>query len=519
MAEEEIESIMEQLHQLEVDDSQPREDRVALLRRLNSVQAKTRTLATEILSYIFQFTCPYIQLDREERGHNPQRWYSFRFCPLTLGHVSHHWRQVAWSTPELWSALSLHIYMRTRPESTTGLLNLYFTNVSNYPISLDLDLPPTDNAKRVCAAAAGSVLFKPENSQKIKFFQITNVPLDWNPSFSNFSRLTHLSMDGQSSLHEKSGNLDLSDVHTLTRISLRRVNPKIQLPWASITIIELDSVTMDVCGELLTRCTNLVRFRSSTLQRVRYGWRPDDIISSSNDKLVYRHLEELKWSHISDAHFLTLFNRMEVPALRHLDWGNAGVLYTADGRTDPESFPHIEAFFSQLPISLISVKFHHLYVWPISTLQYVLPRISGTQELSLQYCHQDTIRSFLKVLNMPGMYYLPSLRSLIINDCYEFSLARNNETNPYFKHHDEDLIIEFLKQRFERGMAPQFRLELLNVNSDWEIPLKDALRGYVKKGMSLELIIDGKKIDWEQKDDISRWRKTDKEMFYSRSWD
>ncbi|KAJ3576862.1 hypothetical protein NP233_g136 [Leucocoprinus birnbaumii] len=513
----EIASVMHSLDQLEIDGTRSRDTDVAVLRHLNSTRATTRVLATEILSLIFQFTCPYIQLDRDGREQNPRGWYSRRFFPLTIGHVSHHWRQVAWSTPELWSALSLHIYMRTKTQSITGLLNLYLTNISNFPIFLDLDLPPTDKAHAVCAAV-DKTLFRPDYSQKIKFLQIANVPSGWAPSFSGFTRLSHLSMDGQSDLNKKSSHLDLSNVPSLSKLTLRNVNPKIQLIWESITVIDLDSVTLDLCMELLARCTNLVKFRTTTLHRPRYAWRPNDIISSPDGKLVYHKLEELKWSHITDSHFLSLFNRMEIPALRHLVWSQTGVTHTEDDLVDSESFPYIKALFSQLPKSLITVKFHHLYVWPVSTLQYVLPRISGIQELSLRYCHKNTIRNFLKVLNMPGTYYLPSLRSLVINYCYGVYSETNNGPYPFFKDHDEELVIEFLVQRFERGMAPQFHLELLNVNTDWAIPLKAALRRHVKKGMSLELIIDGKKVDWEQKDEIPRWRRKDKEMFYSWGW-
>jgi hypothetical protein len=408
--------------------------------------------------------------------------------------------------------------MRTKIASTTGLLSLYLTNVSNFPISLDLDLPPTPNAKHICSAV-DNILFNPEYSQKIKFLQIANVPEGWAPSFSNFSRLTHLSLEGQDDLHKKSINLDLADLHTLSSVSLRNTNPRISLPWASITVLNLDSVTMDLCGELLARCTNLVTFRTTALHRPHYGWRQDAIIASPNDKIVYHQLEEFKWNHITDHHFFTLFNRMELPVLRHLSWSQTGHTNTADGLLDSESFPYVKALFSHLPKSLLSLKFHHLTVWPTSTLQYVLPRISSVQELSLRYCHKDTVRNFLKVLNMPSTYYLPSLRYLVINYCYGVHSETLNGIQPYFQRHDEDLIDDFLMERFERGMAPRFHLELLNVNIDWEISLRSTLRTLVRKGMSLELIIDGKKINGEEKDELPRVYSTDKRMMYSWRWD
>lgn len=506
---DEVSSILQELRHLEIGDSQPSQKRVALLRRLNSAQAATRTLATEILSLIFQHACPHISLDREGRMYNPRGWYSRRFFPLTLGHVSHHWRRVAWSTPQLWTALSLHVHLRAKIKNTIAFLELYLINVSNLPISLDLDLPPTPDSRKSFKAIT-NVLFRPEYSQKIQFLQVSNAPLGWAHSFSGFSRLGHLSLDGHT--QETSSELLLTDVPSLSRISLRNVDSRIILPWASITVLELNSVTIDICTELLSRCLNLVRFRSANLHRPRHAWHGDATTLSTNDKLVYHHLEELTWSHCADSRLLKLFNRIEMPAIRTLSWNQVGV-EESEALVDSESFPYIRALFSNLPKSLTSIKFHHLSAWPTSTIQYIFARTHSLREMTLNYCHKDAIRNILKVLNGTSTLYLPYLRTLIINYCYGVYSEASNGAYSMLKRHDEDLVLELLMKRLQRGITSHFRLELLNVNIEWEAPLRYALCDLVGQGFNLELIIDGKRIDLSNKDNIKSGR--GKRLIYS----
>lgn len=501
---EEANAILQELHRLEIDQPQAQAtpERVVLLRRLNDAQAITRILATEILSLVFQHTFPALYLDREGRQYNPRGWFSRRFFPLVLGRVCHHWREVAWSTPQLWTALSLHIYVRTKKESFMSLLELYLTNVASLPFSLDLDLPPSkkfENSSKLIM----SLLLRPEYSQKIRFLQMSCPPIGWYSSLSSFSGLSRISLDGHTSTDDESSTLVLTDIPSLSNVSLRNVQSNVVLPWLSITILDLDSVGLDMCGKLLSRCLNLVKFRGASLHRAWNNWQEDSVISDPHCRLVYPQLEEFVWTHVTHDGFLRIFNHAQLLTIRTLTWTQAGVVNT-ENPGDSESFPYIKALFSDLPPTLTSVTFQHLNAWPNTHLFYIFPRINSVQHLTLKYCHKDTIRNFLKVLNWPSSHYLPSLKSLVINYCYGVYSETSNSAYAYLKRHEEDLIQEFLTQRFEKGVHAEFRLELLNVSPDWQESLRHSLRGLVQSGLNLDLYVDGKRIDWTQKDRVMR---------------
>ncbi|KAF9449600.1 hypothetical protein P691DRAFT_545711 [Macrolepiota fuliginosa MF-IS2] len=485
-----VESIMQELRQMEIGSFQPNTKRVVLLQRLNSMQAATRILPTEVLSLIFQHTCPYIYLDREGRVHNPRGWYSRRFLPLTLGHVCHDWRQVAWSTPNLWAALSLHVQLNTKLDNITAFLELYLTNVSNFPMSLDLDLPPSPKSP----TSITNILFRPEYSRKIAFLQVANAPIGWKSSFSSFSRLRHLSLDGHSM--EASEELSFTDVPSLVQVSLRDVKSRIILPWLSITTLHLDCVAIDTCAELFSRCLNLTAFHCLKALPPQNGWRGLATVPgpSTSNKLIYYHLESLTWSHVIDSHLLDLFGHIKLPAIRTLCWSQSRRLDLATPSLDSELLRHTKVLLYDLP-SLISIKFQHLAIWPTSTIQELFGLVSSVQELTLKYCHQATTHNVLKVLGGTSTR-LPLLRTLIISYPYEVSSEPGHGSYWVLRRQEEDLIVELLTKRLRRGVSSQFRLELQNASRGWETLPTYGLRSLIKQGYGLEFVVNGKTMEW-----------------------
>lgn len=89
-------------------------------------------LPAEVLSQIFQ-QCIIVKW--LEKGLHP--YQPFDSTPLTIASVSRHWRNIALSTPRLWSALSLTL----RPKDAKrhiSLVSMWFSRSGNTPLSIHL---------------------------------------------------------------------------------------------------------------------------------------------------------------------------------------------------------------------------------------------------------------------------------------------------------------------------------------------------------------------------------------------
>lgn len=135
---DEIISLRENLCQLSDAAQRIIDKKVAILRRLNDLESKTRVLPLETLSLIFQHACAPRKIPRTASGliigRQPK---DRRFFSVFLGSISHTWRQVAWSTPQLWAELSL-VIPSDKVQSFASLLDLYLTNTRGIPITLHI---------------------------------------------------------------------------------------------------------------------------------------------------------------------------------------------------------------------------------------------------------------------------------------------------------------------------------------------------------------------------------------------
>ncbi|KAF9443312.1 hypothetical protein P691DRAFT_679808, partial [Macrolepiota fuliginosa MF-IS2] len=72
-------------------------------RTLNDILSATRSVPAEVLSYIFQRACPlWSHISDEQKFYNQSSKFH-----LVLRWVSSRWRQVADSTPQLWTTIRL----------------------------------------------------------------------------------------------------------------------------------------------------------------------------------------------------------------------------------------------------------------------------------------------------------------------------------------------------------------------------------------------------------------------------
>lgn len=113
---------------------------------------------------------------------------------LELGAVSHHWRQVVWSTPRLWTTLSMQINCDF-VDSNISFLGLYFQNNRGPLMTLRLDcrweLDLLEEEEDVETRAEILSALEPirasvfdDNVHKIQKLIITGLPPEWLSSLS-----------------------------------------------------------------------------------------------------------------------------------------------------------------------------------------------------------------------------------------------------------------------------------------------------------------------------------------------
>ncbi|XP_006463998.1 hypothetical protein AGABI2DRAFT_120802 [Agaricus bisporus var. bisporus H97] len=265
-----------------LEDLMPRlqEEKAILLRRINNAQEKTRHLPFEVLSNIFQFARPPIDFTAYEPIHY---YIDDPDFPLltgyvdpaenfhhTLAAVSHHWRQVALSTPQLWTSISLRI-LNTFTDFNTSLLDLHFKNAHNLPISIRLDLT---NPAIAWTAHEGSkrdaflthldpleaTIFN-QNADKIKSLVFIEPPIEWFFfDRSNLSRCTSVTIYWPSARDNSVFNFE--DLPCLQHVKLVDSDTLFELP-TTITDLQLAGTDLTHSMEAIAELPNLVKFETT----------------------------------------------------------------------------------------------------------------------------------------------------------------------------------------------------------------------------------------------------------------
>ena len=84
--------------------------RYELKRKINQLQSPiVRQLLPDIMSTIFEFCLP------DFTYHQPSPFAEENLSiPLSLGAICSYWREIAWSTPSLWSSLVVRVTRKDR---------------------------------------------------------------------------------------------------------------------------------------------------------------------------------------------------------------------------------------------------------------------------------------------------------------------------------------------------------------------------------------------------------------------
>ena len=122
-----VASLEEEIALIETKMAQLAQRRVFLRRKINGLSPMTK-IPSDILIEIFQIACKPV--------YNSYKVWQVA-TPLFIGSICRLWRDVAWSTPSLWSTIFLHV-SRTHHDTQIQLLGDWLLNARSTPLCIKL---------------------------------------------------------------------------------------------------------------------------------------------------------------------------------------------------------------------------------------------------------------------------------------------------------------------------------------------------------------------------------------------
>jgi hypothetical protein len=487
---DEIRFIEDETQRLDNLISRLQNQRSVLLRRLNEIRSRTNGLPVEIISSIFQHVGPPInfrtRVFRTECVHGQRYDHDFEdpgpLFPITLAAVSSCWRQIAWSTRELWTTIALEI-KGPQLRSQVALLDLYSGNTGNFSSSLELDFRSYFNAPRhnqrhtIPEADSDSLQLMLEvilkYAPKIKSLRISAVPTEWVDSLSGaFSSLEELALGWPTNGHMKTTqNISFSNILALRRVTIRRLLAPLKLPWMQMVVLDLDRMAMDICVELLIKCRNLEEY---SIREPLFT--PSDRRHPSLDgTITLDNLRTLVWACLPDAWSIAMLEHVRFSKLERLEW---------HGFPGEQHRNRFRDFFSHLPARLQILGL--LRYDSSEGILDILTNIPQLTHLELLSCHIRICRYILQSLALPVsanshmMALLPLLKFLTINDCDEMQLFGTRNS------HFADLL-SMLKIRSDALAGDGLGLRFIP-SIRWNTEARRMLKVMVREGVKVNLV-------------------------------
>lgn len=299
--------------------------RAILLRRTNHQRSPICKLPTELLAEIFQYADA---MDRPSGCSLSKRRHPL--TPIRLGAVCSHWRQVAWSSPQLWTQMPLTgcwAWQQHFPIAT--IFRTYFRNMKARPLELIVDCfrgGPLDSDDERSDVIPHEDAFKTifvENGHRLKTLRFKTWPRPWLSHIAKvqqavtFSNLEEVWM--KSSFDTLDGTFSITNAPRLRTVELTGISGSavVDLPWNVITHLTLTHISSNLCLKLFVQCPNLEYFSCKDLHT-----------SPTSDSLAIKDsiaLERLKDLHYLD-HDLTrpwkdaMGRYLSFPSLETITW-------------------------------------------------------------------------------------------------------------------------------------------------------------------------------------------------------
>ncbi|EKM82055.1 hypothetical protein AGABI1DRAFT_105420, partial [Agaricus bisporus var. burnettii JB137-S8] len=387
------------------------EARASLLRRINNARSATRHVPPEVLSTIFQFVLPRVDLMRSPISDNPEDvikpYNSDELSQCKLTAVSHSWRQAALSNPQLWSSFSLRL--RVHPSVMNANLSLFdwfSRNAGSLPMSIELDIEkqPTSvlrnkRAKYIQLMEPNTKAVLVDHGERIQYLRLTSFPEEWFHHLKNLDHCDSLAIV-RPSYHNRpvKAHLDLTELPHLRHVVLIQVWCPISLP-STITTLHLRVIPVEICFKLLVTCPRLVKFKCDETEpeNERIG-----TVTNVNEPITIKELEYLTWSirycSIWSPRICRGFTFLRFSRLRTLHWSDDTDYKYSDERTGRKNWRF--KFFSHLPTTLSSLAFVRC-VYSIEESRELLGTIPHLSNLHFIDCDTTCVEPIVKAIGRP----------------------------------------------------------------------------------------------------------------------
>jgi F-box-like len=286
--------------------------RMFLRRKINELSPTAR-IPTDILIEIFQVACKPVYHSYGS---------SQAVTPLFIGSICRQWRDVAWSTPLLWSTIFLHV-SREHHDTQIQLLGEWLLNAKSAPLSIKLTTYTEgleENESVLCAFEAIVRILITRSDQWLTFDSRLPPPQCRNILKNiDFPMLTSVSLCPAST--PITPEMFLS-APKLVDITLRRYNFPVVLPWEQIKRFRMGRSSFNRCLKILQQ------LKSPNLEECHFEgvYLQHGITSEAVGVHAYAQLKHLHVK-LDNSWCISLFNNITLPSLSDL-----GIQYNGNKR-------------------------------------------------------------------------------------------------------------------------------------------------------------------------------------------
>ncbi|EKM75913.1 hypothetical protein AGABI1DRAFT_109149 [Agaricus bisporus var. burnettii JB137-S8] len=445
-----------------------------LYRKRNEIRSPIYSLPPEILTIIFKFVCPPVDFPREHGLDrlNPDDVASVAsphiLTDLTvLAAVSARWHSLVVSTPSLWTSFVADNYNIKRAKTI-------FSRAGSHLVSVSFDFWIEQGSH----AILGQIL--QEHASQVHMLYVHQAPADWLKEYiPGLVKLEFLCLEG----YERGGSPILIE-SSCTHLVLKDCSCRFTLSWSKIEVLHLEDTPVDVCLELLQKCTCLLEYRA---RRICPPDEEDIQPQLPSSPFVLPRLKLFEWAMVLSAdEDIAMLQYIRLPVLQTLVWVNERF----DG-LDVTTLPHVFTFFEHLPLTLSAVEIRkgECPSGRSSVFSY-FSNLSNIESLTLRECSSAFVNEVFSTLGseicLEEMPVFPKLKSIYI-DVLKDDLDQAKILNTFRRS---------CSQPSELLLGDPFRIETTRDGVNWMPELKEELVMMVEKGHRVELWEDSKPVNW-----------------------
>ncbi|KAJ7162977.1 hypothetical protein C8R46DRAFT_1193623 [Mycena filopes] len=271
--------------------------------QLRMAIAPVRKMPAELLVKIFLETC-VLDLFHRYRLYNKEAMKQVQ----TLSHVCAHWRQIAITTPRLWSDVLPIKLGKTPTEAYIAGLKEWLGRSAPFPIPVHLSCVRT-----VDTAAVFAALLTVADRWSDAHFQLPSLSVLSSIPSNALKQLQKLTVESPDSISAPMAAFLLAPNLRVVSLEIAHIAP-LMMPWSRLTHLTVTSGFPQECLDTLVRCQNLV---IANFTMPAWPGRPDvsELKPTTLGKLEFLQLDILDSTLGSIAPF---FACLALPALHHL---------------------------------------------------------------------------------------------------------------------------------------------------------------------------------------------------------